>query len=96
MGTLLHVVHSPARDGPAGSEVLLAWVPHAGGLGGAHRVGEGGRIYSISCTLLPLSFCIGRKKGSSLGRGGEKPWATLTAVPHRTSHLGLAMALGVG
>lgn len=42
MGTLLHVVHSPARGGPAGSDVLLAWVPHAGGLGGAHRVGEGG------------------------------------------------------
>lgn len=59
--------------------------------------GWGGRcIYLISCTLLPLSFCIARKKGSSLGRGREMLWAMPGTTPHCMSCLGLAMALGDG
>lgn len=52
------------QGGPAGSEGPLSWR-----LRGSSPGRGGGHIYLISCTLLPLSFCIGRKKGLSLGRG---------------------------
>lgn len=90
-----HAVARVTRGGPAGRDMLLSWVPRARGSGGSHRVGEGGHIYLISCALLPLSFCIRRKKGLSLGRG-ERPWATLMAAACHMSPLGLAVALGVG
>lgn len=73
--------------------MLLAWVLRAGGSGGAHRVGEGGHIYWVSCTLLPWSFLHWKEERAELeGRRREAVGSAELCPSHGAAWHGLALA----
>lgn len=90
MGTTSNGVHSPARDGPAGSDKLLAGVPHAEAQG--ELTGLGREVYLFD---LMHSFAIEflhckeervelreRKRDAVGNAGGYAPLHVLSWLGH--------------